>query len=187
MTVETAPHRPQATPERQQPYDPPSTQCHAARTAPKARTAWAEDAKTTITDVRAKLAVITARPTDPQVEPPLVPAVTEQVKRFLGNAHDAAWGVEPRHRLFLSWWNGTSTEATYRNLHAAEACIAHLYSADDIRVELPDAVRRANGVLAADDPTRLSAAQALTGSRRREDTLTYSAAGSRRASAGGSH
>lgn len=137
--------------------------------------AWAEEAKVNIANVRAKLAVIEARRRDEQPDPTVL-VIAAQVERFLDKAEGAASGNEPRHRCVRSWWNGANTEAAYRNLHYAEACIAHLYSPDDIRVELPDAVRRANGALAVDDPTRLSAAQALTSSRRREDNLSYTAA-----------
>jgi hypothetical protein len=181
MTATTAPHRSQGSQEQQgtpqpprpqEPQEPPAAERRRVRVARGTRTAWAEDAKANIANVRAKLAVITARRADQQADP-IVPVIAAQVEGFLAKAHDAAWGFEPRHRCFRSWWNGTSTEAAYRNLHYAESCIAHLYAPDDIRAELPDAVRRANGALAIDDPTRLSAAQALTSSRRREDNLSY--------------
>lgn len=180
MTATSAPSRSQGSQEPPGTQRSPETAGPAERGASldagsrKAHMAWTEDAKANIANVRANLAVIKARRPDEQTDP-AVPVTAAEVQRFLDKAERAASGIEPRHRCVRSWWNGANTEAAYRNLHYAEARIAHLYSPDDIRLELPDAVRRANGALAVDDPTRLSAAQALTSSRRREDNLSYTA------------
>jgi hypothetical protein len=90
-----------------------------------------------------------------------ITAICVTVGTLLDNAEGAASGVYPRFRPFISWWSGASVEATYKNLHYAEAVIARLYTVDEVRFALPDALRRAITTLAHDNPTRKVAVKLL--------------------------
>jgi hypothetical protein len=92
------------------------------------------------------------------------------VKGLLNDAEDAANGEYPTYRRILSWWSGNCTEAAFRNAHNAEAILAVLYNAGELRAETPDAVRRARESLSLDDPMR-DMAQKLLNSRTTSEAI----------------
>ena len=52
---------------------------------------------------------------------------------------------------------GACIEATYKNIHRAEAAIVRLYNEDEVRHAFPDALRRVKDGLVDGDPIRTSA------------------------------
>lgn len=107
---------------------------------------------------RARLDAATARPGGSSASRA---AVAVNARILLDMAADAAHARAPRTRRLPNWWSGTLNDVGYRSLHAASAQMATLYSADEIRAVLPDAVGRIQGVLDAADPRRVAAQQAL--------------------------
>jgi hypothetical protein len=83
-----------------------------------------------------------------------------QVRVLLDRARDAARRKEPLPNRFVNWWGGRLIEASYQNLHAAEALIVELYDIDRLIVEAPEAVARVEAGLDRDDP-RVVAARSL--------------------------
>jgi len=90
-----------------------------------------------------------------------VAATCRAVETLLDKAEDAALGNCPRFSWFISWWSGTGVEATYRNLHYAEALIARLYTVEEVRCAVPDALRRVITALDYNHPTRTMAIKML--------------------------
>ena len=91
-------------------------------------------------------------------------ATCEAVRGLLRHAELAAKGRHPKYRVILSWWSGNCIEAAFRNAHNAEATLAVLYNASELRAEIPEAVRRARESLRPGDPVR-DVAQRLLDSR----------------------
>jgi hypothetical protein len=87
-------------------------------------------------------------------------SVCDAVDALLSRAWRAANGEDPKH-VWTDWWYGACVEATYKNLHYAEAEIVRLYSPVEVRYAIRDALRRARDALAANDPTHLAAMRLL--------------------------
>ena len=85
-------------------------------------------------------------------------AAADGVRRLLGKARDAAYGLDPRPGPVSRWWRGTLVEAAYQNLHAARAQMIDVYDDAEIAAEIPAAVARSQQTLHRDDPRRLLAA-----------------------------
>lgn len=83
-----------------------------------------------------------------------------QVRVLLRRARRAAHRKKPVPNRFLNWWDGRLIEASYRNLHAAEALIVELYDMDRLIAEAPEAIARVEAGLDRDDP-RVEAARSL--------------------------
>ena len=79
------------------------------------------------------------------------------IEEILCRAEDAARGVEPRRRRFVSWWLGDSVDAAFHNLHRAEAEMVRLYSDDEVDAEVPEAIARTDIGLHRNDPRRCAA------------------------------
>ena len=47
-------------------------------------------------------------------------AAAEGVRRLLGRANDAAYGVDPKPGPISRWWTGALVEAAFQNLHAGQ-------------------------------------------------------------------
>lgn len=139
---------------------------------------WAEDAKSNIRYLRARLDVIRAREglldyakCDPdaalcshvqaQSRRREIAATCVNVSKLLDGAQKAAMGEEPRYLPIVSPWTGACIEATYKNIHYAEAAIVRLYDPEEVAFAAPDALRRAKSALADDDPTRRDALRLL--------------------------
>lgn len=91
--------------------------------------------------------------------------------RMIRQARDAAFGDNPIPTRISNWWRGTLIEASYQNLHGAEAILARLYSDAEVDAEVPEAVARVELALSRDDPRRISAAKLVSmaaGTARRE-------------------
>jgi hypothetical protein len=105
-----------------------------------------------------EIEVKSRKPEWPSAARPLPPAVSaaicQVVEDHLRCADEAASGIQPQYHRWRSWWSGNCTEAAFRHIHHAEACLALLSTAEEIRAEIPDAVRRAKEALGPDDPTR---------------------------------
>ena len=80
--------------------------------------------------------------------------ICKLVSQFLSRAVDAANAVDPKSGRVREWFTGVRAEATYKNIHYAEATIARLYNPHEVKSEALDAVRRARSVLAVDDLAR---------------------------------
>jgi hypothetical protein len=74
-------------------------------------------------------------------------SVCHSVDELLDEAWQAASGEDPKYARWVDWWYGTCVEATYKNLHYAEATIVRLYSPIEVRYAIRDALRVA-GVVA---------------------------------------
>lgn len=83
-----------------------------------------------------------------------------EVRVLLRRARHAAHRKKPVPNRFLNWWDGRLIEASYRNLHAAEALIVELYDMDRLLAEAPEAIARVEAGLDRDDP-RVEAARSL--------------------------
>jgi hypothetical protein len=118
-----------------------------------ARRVWVHEVAVGVTALRAELAAIQVRgprgtnPADKEVD-----AICEGVRHFLERAEDAAEGHNPRHSFFKSWWHGSGVEASFQNLHRAEAEIVRLYDDDEVESAIPEAVARISTGLDPDDP-----------------------------------
>lgn len=88
--------------------------------------------------------------------------LVEGANRLIKSAKDAAFGDNPIPGRWAIWWRGTLIEAAYQNLHAAEALVAGLYSPDEVRAEIPDAVARAEAGMERNDPRRTRTLALLT-------------------------
>ena len=84
-------------------------------------------------------------------------AVEEQVRVLLKRARHAARRKAPLPNRVVNWWGGRLIEASYQNLHAAEALIVELYLMDRLIAEAPEAVARVEAGLDRDDPRVLAA------------------------------
>jgi hypothetical protein len=58
--------------------------------------------------------------------------VAVDARAQLDIAYAAATGMHPRYIPVVSAWNGACIEAAYKNIHYAEALIAHLYNEEDV-------------------------------------------------------
>ncbi len=87
--------------------------------------------------------------------------IADGVGDLVDAARRAALKEDPVPGRFTNWWRGTLVEAAYQNLHAARAQIVELYSEDELRAEIPQAVARAQKTLHRDDPRRTAADQVL--------------------------
>ena len=140
---------------------------------------WAEDARANVAYLRGRTNALRGRDTDGRAVATSAPeetargltqarnpaerdAVCDAVDRHLAMALAACTGQEPPYRRLRDWWTGSCVEATYKNLHYAEATLARLYDPADVRFAVPDALRRAKDALADDDPTRRAAMRMLT-------------------------
>jgi hypothetical protein len=126
--------------------------------------AWAEDAKSNIRYLRSRLDAVSSRAYASTHHPACDHAASpdRQIDRMqvavdaraqLDIAYAAATGMRPRYIPVVSAWNGACIEAAYKNIHYAEALIAHLYNEEDVRHAAPDALRRVKAALAPGDPT----------------------------------
>ncbi|MBL7257973.1 hypothetical protein [Paractinoplanes lichenicola] len=123
---------------------------------------WAQDAMAEIALFKARLHLVAARSTAAAGALPAHPsaereATVQSVERLLKCARDAACGISPRYHAVTSWWSGSCIEAAFRNLHNAEAVLVLLYDQDQLRAEVPEAVRRANESIPAGSPTHVLA------------------------------
>jgi hypothetical protein len=107
--------------------------------------------------------VIERRLHTPRIHREIIDDSLDGINTLLSRAEMAANGSCPQYRPFWSWWSGTGTEAAYRNLHYAEAAIVRLYNRAEVEAEIPDAVRRVNGSLPVDNPTRIRANRLIKG------------------------
>ena len=121
--------------------------------------AWAEDAKSNIHYLRSRLDAVSSRAYTSTHHPACDHATgpDRQIDRMqvavdaraqLDIAYAAATGMHPRYIPVVSAWNGACIEAAYKNIHYAEALIAHLYNEEDVRHAAPDALRRVKAALA---------------------------------------
>lgn len=134
------------------------------RSAPPPRRVWTQDVvvkaevlRTRVQEVRASQHVAGSAPLDAA----RVEAVCDGVERLLDAAVSAAHWEDPKPSRWTNWWRGTLVEASYENLHAAEALLASLYSDDDVDAEVPEAVARIEAALHRDDPRRAAARSLL--------------------------
>lgn len=79
-------------------------------------------------------------------------------------ARAAAIRQDPIPGRLSNWWRGTLVEASFQNLHAAEALLAGIYPPETVWAEIPEAVGRVESVLNRDDP-RLASAEVLLKTR----------------------
>lgn len=143
---------------------------------------WAEDAKSNIRYLRARLDTIQVRTILPDhakydsdipdsddsasqrrhhVSQAEIAAICANANNLLDNAQRAAIGKEPKYLPLISPWTGACIEATYKNIHYAESVVARLYSSEEVAYAMPDAARRAKNALAYDHPTRRAAFKLL--------------------------
>ncbi len=80
---------------------------------------------------------------------------------MIRNAECAAMGVAPKRRFVASAWSGNCIEAAFKNLHYAEAALARLYSPDEIKAAVPEALHRVDAALDTSNPIRLHALELL--------------------------
>jgi hypothetical protein len=117
------------------------------------RRVWVQNVAVQATALEARLDVLARRHTgDPDAE-----EVIKGVRRLIQRAREAAYRDNPIPSRWAIWWRGTLIEASYQNLHAAEALIAELYSGGEIDAELPEAVARVEAGLTREDPRRARA------------------------------
>jgi hypothetical protein len=83
--------------------------------------------------------------------------IQDEVCALLDRARQAARRKEPLPNRVVNWWGGRLIEASYQNLHAAEALMVELYPMDRLIAEAPEAVARVEAGLDRDDPRVLAA------------------------------
>lgn len=117
------------------------------------RRIWAQDVLVRADRLQAKLNAIRA-------DNHLVPghrALAKEAEARLTEAKKAARRLSLRPRPASNWWRGTLVEAAYQNLHSAEILMASLYSDDQMKAEIPEAIARVEVALDRDDPRRIDA------------------------------
>jgi hypothetical protein len=124
------------------------------------RRVWVQNVAVGETVLRSRLDALRARRIDSP--DPEADAIDSGVRTLLDKAANAAYRIDPRPRRLSNWWRGSLFEAAFQNLHAAEAEIALLYDADELRAELPDALARVEEGLQKDDPRRSDAQRVAT-------------------------
>ena len=118
-------------------------------------------------DVEAEASVLLHRLTALEVAGELEPRELEIVAGAsdrLRKALKATTKQDPVPGRVSNWWRGTLVEASFQNLHAAEALATGAYPAETVWAEVPEAVARVEAALGRDDPRR-SAALAMLADR----------------------
>jgi len=88
-------------------------------------------------------------------------ALDSRVQELLDRARRAALRQEPAPNRLVNWWGGRLIEASYQNLHAAEALIVGLYDWDEVEAETPEAIARVEAGLGRDDLRKTAAEELL--------------------------
>jgi hypothetical protein len=106
---------------------------------------------------------IRRRPTD--IEPDIICEATRAHLREARRAADPSRAVDPKRSRgwtdqLIDVWTGASTEAAFRNLHAASVTMVPLLPEEDIEARIPEALARLKGCPAT-DPRRRAAEQHL--------------------------
>jgi hypothetical protein len=115
--------------------------------AEKRKTIWVQHVDVAARTLQIRLNAAKAGMLTPEQQ-----VVADGVQRFITHARSAAERKDPVPSRLINWWRGVLVEAAYRNLHAARAQIADLYSEADIDAETPGAVARAHSALHRNDP-----------------------------------
>jgi hypothetical protein len=124
--------------------------------------AWSQEIETSVAALHVRLAMIRSRRTPLGVTSGEAVAICDGVAELLDRATTAARGKHPTYKRPLSWWRGTSIEASFRSVHLAESELAKLYTDMEVEAEVPAAIARSELALNRDDPLR-NASRALAG------------------------
>lgn len=119
--------------------------------AEKRKTIWVQHVDVAARTLQIRLNAARAGSLEPEQEP-----VADGIQEFITCARSAAERKDPVPSRLINWWRGVLVEAAYRNMHAARAQLADLYSAVDIDAEIPGAVARVHSTLDRNDPRSIT-------------------------------
>jgi hypothetical protein len=112
------------------------------------RRIWAQAVQADAAVLEARLHAITAEGGLSPAEDTVALAVADR----LAAARAATTKSYPMPGRLSNWWRGTLVEASFQNLHAAEALLATIYPPVAVWAEVPEAAARAENTLGRDDP-----------------------------------